>query len=89
LSYERLEFLGDSVLGVSIAEHLYRRFDDRPEGELARIRAHVVSRESCAVVAREVGLDGDLAARGRELGGDAALSADTIAASSSVMAEVF
>jgi ribonuclease-3 len=88
LSYERLEFLGDSVLGVSIAEHLYRRFDDRAEGELARIRAHVVSRESCAVVARELGLNADLAGRGRELGGDAALAADTIAGSTSVMAEV-
>lgn len=88
MSYERLEFLGDSVLGVSIAEHLYRRFADRAEGELARIRAHVVSRESCAVVARELGLNADLAGRGRELGGDAAIAADTIAASTSVMAEV-
>jgi ribonuclease-3 len=87
-SYERLEFLGDSVLGVSIAAHLFARFPGRAEGELARIRAHVVSRESCAVVARELGLDRDLADRGRELGGDAALAAETIAGSASVMAEV-
>ncbi len=76
------------MLGVSIAAHLFARFPDRAEGELARIRAHVVSRESCAVVARNLGLDRDLADRGRELGGDAALAAETIAGSSSVMAEV-
>ena len=44
-SYERLEFLGDGVLGLAIAGELYERFPDRPEGDLARIRAHVVSRE--------------------------------------------
>jgi ribonuclease III len=55
-SYERLEFLGDSVLGLAITRHLYQRFPDRPEGELARMRAHVVSRASCAAVGRELGL---------------------------------
>jgi len=59
------------VLGLAVAAELYRRFPDRPEGDLARIRAHVVSRESCAAVARELGLDRDLraqsaAARGGE-----------------------
>src|SRR6478735_7602771 len=56
-SYERLEFLGDSVLGLAITRHLYERFPDRSEGELARMRAHVVSRASCAAVGRELGLD--------------------------------
>jgi ribonuclease III len=60
-SYERLEFLGDGVLGLAVADELYRRFPDRPEGDLARIRAHAVSRQSCAEVARAIGLDGDLA----------------------------
>jgi ribonuclease-3 len=55
-SYERLEFLGDSVLGLAIAEELYDRFPDAAEGRLAKIRAHVVSRQSCAVVARRLGL---------------------------------
>jgi ribonuclease-3 len=49
-SYERLEFLGDSVLGLAIAEELYDRFPAAAEGRLAKIRAHVVSRQSCAVV---------------------------------------
>jgi ribonuclease III len=67
-SYERLEFLGDGVLGLAIAQHLFDRFPDRPEGDLARIRAHVVSRESCAEVAREMRLDRDLLAAARAAG---------------------
>ena len=55
-SYERLEFLGDSVLELSIAHELYDRYPDFTEGRLAKIRSHVVSRASCAVVARELGL---------------------------------
>jgi ribonuclease III len=55
-SYERLEFLGDSVLGLAIAEELYDRFPDEAEGRLAKIRAHVVSRQSCAIVGRRMGL---------------------------------
>jgi len=62
-SYERLEFLGDGVLGLAVADELYRRFPDRPEGDLARIRAHAVSRQSCAEVARSLQLDRDLAAQ--------------------------
>ena len=58
-SYERLEFLGDSVLGLAIAEELYDRFPEYAEGRLAKIRAHVVSRQSCAVVGRRLAL-GDL-----------------------------
>jgi ribonuclease III len=55
-SYERLEFLGDSVLGLAIAQELYDRFPDYQEGRLAKIRAHVVSRQSCAVVGRRLQL---------------------------------
>jgi len=60
-SYERLEFLGDSVLELAIAHELYDRYPDFSEGRLAKIRSHVVSRASCAVVARELDL-------GRRLG---------------------
>jgi ribonuclease-3 len=60
-SYERLEFLGDSVLELAIARELYQRFPDYAEGELAKIRSHVVSRASCAVVARELGLGAQMA----------------------------
>jgi ribonuclease-3 len=55
-SYERLEFLGDSVLELALAHELYNRFPDFDEGQMAKIRSHVVSRASCAVVARELGL---------------------------------
>jgi ribonuclease III len=55
-SYERLEFLGDSVLGLAIAQELYERFPDYQEGRLAKIRAHVVSRQSCAIVGRRLQL---------------------------------
>ena len=55
-SYERLEFLGDSVLELAIARELYERFPEYAEGDLAKVRSHVVSRASCAVVARELGL---------------------------------
>jgi len=56
-SYERLEFLGDSVLELAVARELYESYPDFTEGQLAKIRSHVVSRASCAVVARELGLD--------------------------------
>jgi len=55
-SYERLEFLGDSVLELAIARAVFDRFAEASEGRLAKIRAHVVSRQSCAAVAKEIGL---------------------------------
>jgi ribonuclease III len=55
-SYERLEFLGDSVLELAIARAVFDRFAHASEGRLAKIRAHVVSRQSCAAVAKELGL---------------------------------
>lgn len=70
---ERLEFLGDSVLGVVITERLYLRYPDRPEGELAKIRASVVNMHALAEVARGLG-DGGLGrhlflGRGEEMTG--------------------
>ncbi|MDQ3162602.1 MAG: ribonuclease III [Actinomycetota bacterium] len=55
-SYERLEFLGDSVLELAIARELYERYPGASEGRLAKVRSHVVSRQSCAEVARDLGL---------------------------------
>ncbi len=55
-SYERLEFLGDSVLGLAIASTLCKRYPDSGEGELARLKAFVVSRASCAQVAARMGI---------------------------------
>lgn len=65
-SYERLEFLGDSVLELAIARTLYDRFPEFTEGRMAKIRSHVVSRASCAVVSRELGLGERLGAGGNE-----------------------
>ena len=53
---ERLEFLGDSVLGVVVTERLYREHPDHPEGDLAKMRAATVSQRALAGVARELEL---------------------------------
>jgi len=55
-SYERLEFLGDRVLGLVVAEALWRRFPDEAEGELTRRHTGLVRRESLVEVARALGL---------------------------------
>jgi ribonuclease-3 len=68
-SYERLEFLGDSVLELAVARVLYDRFPDASEGRLAKIRAHVVSRHSCAAVARALDLGAVLVARAQDVPG--------------------
>jgi len=53
---ERLEFLGDSVLGVVVTDELYHRYPDLPEGNLAKLRSAVVSARALAVQARRLGL---------------------------------
>ncbi len=63
-SNERLEFLGDAVLGFLVARRVYERFPDAPEGELTRLRASLVREESLALVARQLGL-GELLLLGR------------------------
>ena len=55
-SNERLEFLGDSILGMVVADHLYKNFPDRPEGELTRMRADMVCETSLAAVAAKLDL---------------------------------
>ena len=69
-SYERLEFLGDSVLELAIARAVFDRFPDASEGRLAKVRAHVVSRQSCAGVAKELGLGEKLAELARDVPAD-------------------
>ena len=56
LSNERLEFLGDSVLGMLVAEYLFRNFPDRPEGELTRMRADMVCEQTLAAAANKIGI---------------------------------
>lgn len=67
---ERLEFLGDSVLGIVVADYLFRLLPDRPEGDLARIKSHVVSEESLADIALSLGIDSIVhVGKGEELSG--------------------
>ena len=55
---ERLEFLGDAVLGLVIAQRVYEKFPDLPEGKLTRMRSNLVKGETLAKVARELDLGG-------------------------------
>ena len=57
-SYERLEFLGDRVLGLVIATALYQRFPNEPEGNLSKRYNALVDRETCAENGREIGVPG-------------------------------
>ena len=54
--YERLEFLGDAILGFVTAEHLFLTQKETPEGELTRVRANLVCEQNLAAVAEEIGL---------------------------------
>jgi ribonuclease-3 len=56
-SNERLEFLGDAVLGLVTCEQLFLRFPDYQEGDLTKIKSVVVSRRTCARISRNLGLD--------------------------------
>ena len=56
-SYQRLEFLGDHVLGLIVSDMLYRAFPKADEGELSKRLADLVRREACADVAKALGLD--------------------------------
>lgn len=69
-SNERLEFLGDSILGMVVAEYLYRHFPDRLEGDLTRMRADMVCERSLALIAERIGLGEHLLlGNGEESGG--------------------
>ena len=70
MSNERLEFLGDSILGMLVADYLYRNFPDRPEGDLTRMRADMVCEKTLANVANGLGLGQHLLlGKGEEQGG--------------------
>lgn len=66
-NYERLEFLGDSILSFTIADALYDRFPQLSEGDLTRVRATLVRRETLAKLARELKLGDCLELGGGEL----------------------
>src|SRR5262245_38324680 len=56
-SNERLEFLGDSVLGLVTCEQLFLRFPDYQEGDMTKVKSAVVSRRTCARISRQLELD--------------------------------
>ena len=70
MSNERLEFLGDAILGMTVAKFLYQTFPDRPEGELTRMRADMVCEQTLAKVAAKIDLGRHLLlGNGEEQGG--------------------
>lgn len=75
--YERLEFLGDRVLGLIAADWLYALFPDEPEGKLSRRLNAIVSRETCAEVAREIGIATHLKL-GKQARDDGAVESDNV-----------
>ena len=67
---ERLEFLGDSILGFVVAETLYQTYGDKPEGEMTRLRAELVCEASLVEAAEPLGLGEHLRlSRGEAMGG--------------------
>jgi ribonuclease-3 len=76
-NYERLEFLGDRVLGLVVATWLYEVFQDEPEGKLSRRFNTLVARETCAEVARELGL-GPRLRLGKQARDDGAWDSDNV-----------
>ena len=90
LSNERLEFLGDSVLGMLVAEYLYHNFPTRPEGELTRMRADMVCEQTLAAAANRIGLGTHLLlGHGEEQGGGRKRNSILADAMESVIAACF
>ena len=80
-SNERLEFLGDAIIGAVAAEYLYRRFPDKTEGELSRLRAALVRKEQLCQFAQAASL-GDLLRLGKGEEANRGRERDSILASS-------
>jgi ribonuclease-3 len=85
-SYERLAFLGDSVLGLAVSTHLYPRFADAGAGKLTKVRAQAVAGPACARVAAQLGLPERLAAAAPSRG--TGKSSDTLTGSERVLASI-
>lgn len=67
---ERLEFLGDSVLGFVTADYLFNHYPELPEGELTKLRAAVVCEQTLCEIAKELGIDAEIRlGHGEETGG--------------------
>jgi ribonuclease-3 len=83
-SYDRLAFLGDSVLGLAVSSDLFPRFPQAGAGRLTKLRAQAVARGACAEVARDLGLPQML----RDAAGQGGRSADELVDSERVLASV-
>jgi len=81
VSNERLEFLGDAILGAIVCESLFLKFPDYLEGDLTRVKSVVVSRRTCAKISKTLGLD-EFLVLGKGMGGQDETP-------SSVLADVF
>ena len=89
-SNERLEFLGDSILGFVVASYLFKMYPDKPEGELTKIRAALVCETSLAAVAAKLDLGANLhLGHGEEHGGGRKSSSITADAMESVLAAAY
>jgi len=89
-SNERLEFLGDAILGFIIAEELYKRFPNLSEGEMTKLRASLVRQDSLSRVARAISLDNYLyLGRGEEASGGRRKPANLARALEAVIAAIF
>ena len=89
-SNERLEFLGDSILGFVVAEYMYRKYPDHPEGDLTRMRADLVCETSLAQVAARLDLGAYLLlGHGEEQGGGRTRNSITADAVESVIAAAY
>ena len=89
-SNERLEFMGDAVLGLVITERLYVDFPHAPEGELTRLRAALVRRETLATLARKINLGAYLSlGNGEEAGGGRDKTANLAGAFESLIAAIY
>ncbi len=75
--YERLEFLGDRVLGLVMAQWLYTRFPDEKEGQLSRRFNQLVAGDTCAVIARQVGVRSHMRL-GKQARDDGAMESDNV-----------
>ena len=89
-SNERLEFLGDAVLGLVVTDLAYRRFPGMPEGELAKLRAATVNMSTLADVARDLRLGEELLlGKGEELSGGRAKTSILADAMEAVLGAVY
>jgi ribonuclease-3 len=87
-SYGRLAFLGDSVLGLAVAEHLFRHNPRADIGRLTKVHGQAVSGRACAVVAAELGVPEALAERAREVGDEGGIDVEALLASERALASV-